>query len=318
MRSVHMVWCGGCHQMYSSPIVGTRYVETQAKSVLNPVRGMGFGWSANPYRGCVHGCHYCFARRYHAYLDLGVGDDFTGVILVKVNAVAVLRAELARQGWRRELVAVGTATDPYQPIEGRYRLTRGILEALIEAGTPASVVTKGPMVVRDIDVPTGRCREGARRNPVEPASLSGAPSQSLRGQDPPTVGARTRGGYVLACRPCGGCLAAFVGTTSTPASRPRSAGDWTGFAPTCGSCRSIERGDPGVPQGLGPPGRADRDRTVRTELGQGRVAVRGLRHRSSRGPRLRRRSQRADHRLPERALEPSDPGLTFRSGERGA
>ena len=130
----------------------TRYVETQAKSVLNAVRGMGFGWSANPYRGCVHGCHYCFARRYHAYLDLGVGEDFTGVILVKVNAVAVLRAELARPGWRRELVAVGTATDPYQPIEGRYRLTRGLLEALAEARTPASVVTKGPMVIRDVDV----------------------------------------------------------------------------------------------------------------------------------------------------------------------
>ena len=130
----------------------TRYVETQAKSVLNAVRGMAFGWSANPYRGCVHGCHYCFARRYHTYLDLGVGEDFTGVILVKVNAVAVLRAELARPGWRRELVAVGTATDPYQPIEGRYRLTRGLLEALAEARTPASVVTKGPLVIRDVDV----------------------------------------------------------------------------------------------------------------------------------------------------------------------
>jgi DNA repair photolyase len=134
--------------------VGTRYVETQAKSILNSVRGTGFGWSANPYRGCVHGCHYCFARRYHAYLDLGVGEDFTGVILVKVNAVSVLRAELARPGWRRELVAVGTATDPYQPIEGRYRLTRGILAALAESRTPVSVVTKGPMVVRDIDVLT--------------------------------------------------------------------------------------------------------------------------------------------------------------------
>jgi DNA repair photolyase len=134
--------------------MGTRYVETQAKSVLNRVSGMGFGWSANPYRGCVHGCHYCFARRYHTYLDLGVGEDFTGVILVKVNAVAVLRAEVARPGWRRELVAVGTATDPYQPIEGRYRLTRGILEALAEARTPASIVTKGPMVIRDIDVLT--------------------------------------------------------------------------------------------------------------------------------------------------------------------
>jgi DNA repair photolyase len=132
--------------------MATRYVETQAKSILNAVQGMAFRWSANPYRGCVHGCHYCFARRYHAYLDLGTGEDFTGVILVKVNAVSVLRAELSRPGWQRAMVAVGTATDPYQPIEGRYRLTRGILEALADARTPASVVTKGPMVIRDRDV----------------------------------------------------------------------------------------------------------------------------------------------------------------------
>ena len=142
--------------------MGPRYTETTAKSVLNPVLGMGFRWSVNPYRGCVHGCQYCFARRYHTYLDMSAGEDFSGVILVKVNAAAVLRRELARPGWRRELVAVGTATDPYQPIEGRYRLTRGILEALAEAGTPASVVTKGPMVVRDRDVlQTLRDRAGA-------------------------------------------------------------------------------------------------------------------------------------------------------------
>jgi DNA repair photolyase len=123
---------------------------------------MGFHWSANPYRGCVHGCHYCFARRYHAYLDLGTGDDFTGVIVVKVNAVEVLRRELSRPSWRRETVAVGTATDPYQPIEGRYRLTRGMLEALADARTPASIVTKGPMVIRDRDVlATLRDRAGA-------------------------------------------------------------------------------------------------------------------------------------------------------------
>jgi DNA repair photolyase len=134
--------------------MATRYIETQAKSVLNAVQGMGFRWSVNPYRGCVHGCHYCFARRYHAYLELGTGDDFTGVILVKVNAVSVLRKELSRPGWRPATVAVGTATDPYQPIEGRYRLTRGILEALADARTPASVVTKGPMVIRDRDVLT--------------------------------------------------------------------------------------------------------------------------------------------------------------------
>jgi len=116
---------------------------------------MAFGWSANPYRGCVHGCHYCFARRYHAYLELGTGDDFSSVIVVKVNAPEILRRELSRPGWRRQTVALGTATDPYQPIEGQYRLTRGMLEALADARTPASVVTKGPMVIRDRDVLTG-------------------------------------------------------------------------------------------------------------------------------------------------------------------
>ncbi|HZS34478.1 MAG TPA: radical SAM protein [Methylomirabilota bacterium] len=134
------------------PSVSSRYVEAPARSILNRVSGMGFRWSANPYRGCVHGCHYCFARRYHSYLDLDPSDDFTGVILVKVNAVEVLRAELRRPGWGREMVAVGTATDPYQPVEGRFRLTRGMLAALADASTPAGVVTKGPMVIRDRDV----------------------------------------------------------------------------------------------------------------------------------------------------------------------
>jgi DNA repair photolyase len=129
-----------------------RYEETEAKSVLNRVRGMGFAWSVNPCRGCVHGCHYCFARRYHTYLDLTPGDDFSRIIFVKTNAPAVLRAELSRPGWCREPVAVGTATDPYQPIEGRYRLTRGCLAALAGAATPTSLVTKGTMVVRDRDV----------------------------------------------------------------------------------------------------------------------------------------------------------------------
>jgi DNA repair photolyase len=124
---------------------------------------MGFAWSVNPYRGCVHGCHYCFARRYHTYLELGAGDDFSSVIIVKVNAPEVLRAELARPGWRRETVAIGTATDPYQPIEGRYRLTRGVLEALADARTPAGLVTKGTLVVRDRDVLSDLAtRAGAR------------------------------------------------------------------------------------------------------------------------------------------------------------
>jgi DNA repair photolyase len=113
---------------------------------------MPFKWTLNPYRGCTHGCHYCFARRYHVQFEMDSDDDFASVILVKGNFVEVLRRQLERPTWRREQVAVGTATDPYQPIEGRYRLTRGTIEALTDSRTPMGLVTKGPMVVRDRDV----------------------------------------------------------------------------------------------------------------------------------------------------------------------
>jgi DNA repair photolyase len=128
------------------------YQEVTCRSALNRVEGMPFNWTLNPYRGCTHGCHYCFARRYHVQFELDCGDQFASVILVKTNLVDVLERELAKRSWRRELVAVGTATDPYQPIEGRYRLTRRALEALVAARTPVGLVTKGPMAVRDKDL----------------------------------------------------------------------------------------------------------------------------------------------------------------------
>jgi DNA repair photolyase len=131
-----------------------RYQEVRCRSALNPVTGMPFRWTLNPYRGCTHGCHYCFARRYHEQFELGAGDEFATMILVKTNLPRVLRRELARRSWQRELVALGTATDPYQPIEGHYKLTRQSLEALCEARTPVGLVTKGPMVVRDADLLT--------------------------------------------------------------------------------------------------------------------------------------------------------------------
>lgn len=126
--------------------------EIECKSVLNRVTGMPFAWSANPYRGCAHACIYCYARETHTYLALDPGRSFQEVLFAKVNAPAVLRAELARPSWTREHVVVGTATDPYQPVEGKYRLTRRILEAFADFATPASVTTKGTLVVRDIDV----------------------------------------------------------------------------------------------------------------------------------------------------------------------
>jgi DNA repair photolyase len=128
------------------------YQEIRCRSALNSVEGMPFNWTLNPYRGCTHGCHYCFARKYQTHLELGADDEFASVIFVKVNFVDVLRKELAHPKWTRELAALGTATDPYQPIEGHYKISRATLAALVEGKTPVGLVTKGPMVVRDVDV----------------------------------------------------------------------------------------------------------------------------------------------------------------------
>ena len=129
-----------------------RYQEVRCRSALNPVKGMPFDWTLNPYRGCTHACHYCYARRYHTQFELGSDDEFASMIFVKTNVVEVLRRELLKPSWKNEYVAVGTATDCYQPIEGHYKLTRGALEALAEFGNPAGVITKGPMIVRDRDI----------------------------------------------------------------------------------------------------------------------------------------------------------------------
>ena len=130
----------------------TAYQEVLCRSALNRVHGMPFEWTLNPYRGCTHGCHYCFARRYHSQFEMNSSDEFASVILVKTNIADVLTREVDRPSWKRDRVAVGTATDPYQPIEGHYKLTRRSIEVLMRARTPIGLITKGPMVVRDIDV----------------------------------------------------------------------------------------------------------------------------------------------------------------------
>jgi DNA repair photolyase len=129
-----------------------RYQEVTCRSALNRVKGMPFQWTLNPYRGCTHGCHYCFARRYHVQFEMNTDDEYASVILVKQNFVSVLARELDRPSWTREQVAFGTATDPYQPIEGHYKLTRQAIQALTRGRTPMGLITKGPMIVRDIDV----------------------------------------------------------------------------------------------------------------------------------------------------------------------
>jgi DNA repair photolyase len=132
---------------------GITFHEVLAKSALNKVpkaAGLPFNWTVNPYRGCSHGCVYCFARNTHTYLDLDSGDDFDRQIIVKINIGDVLARELRRPTWTHEPVALGTNTDPYQRAEGRYRLMPGIIAALAGSGTPFSILTKGTTARRDL------------------------------------------------------------------------------------------------------------------------------------------------------------------------
>ncbi len=128
------------------------YVDAPCKSVLNRVEGMPFHWSINPYTGCAHACRYCYARAFYTRSEKGSAADFDSVVYVKSNAPEVLRGEVMKRSWKREMVVVGAATDPYQPGEAKFRITRGILETLLHARTPVSIITKGPLVLRDLDV----------------------------------------------------------------------------------------------------------------------------------------------------------------------
>ena len=134
--------------------LGINFHEVRAKSALNKVPGdyLPFNWTVNTFRGCSHACVYCFARNTHTYLDLNAGRDFEREIVVKVNSPELLRAELARPSWKRELVAIGTNTDPYQWAESKYRFMPPIIEALRDFETPLSVLTKSPLAVRDLDL----------------------------------------------------------------------------------------------------------------------------------------------------------------------
>lgn len=137
---------------------GVEVAELPCKSLLNRVHGMPFAWSINPYQGCYHQCVFCYARATHRYRELDGVAAWGSQLVAKVGAPAVLRRELARRSWRGEAVAIGTATDPYQAIEGRYRLTRGILAELARARNPGRLITRSPLVVRDRDVLAGLAR----------------------------------------------------------------------------------------------------------------------------------------------------------------
>ena len=131
---------------------GIEFLHVRAHRIVNEVPGapFGFRYSINAYRGCSHACTYCFARPTHTYLDLDADRDFERRIVVKVNAVSLLRRELDPRRWAGELIAMGTNTDPYQRAEGKYRLTRGLVEVLAEVGNPFSILTKSTLVLRDV------------------------------------------------------------------------------------------------------------------------------------------------------------------------
>jgi DNA repair photolyase len=133
-------------------MAGVEYREEPCKVALNRVKGMPFAWSLNPYMGCAHRCTFCYVRAFELRADRPSGDRYGRSIRVKINVAHVLRAELARRSRERETVSIGAATDPYQPAEGRYRLTRACVEVLRDARNPFHVITRSPMIVRDIDV----------------------------------------------------------------------------------------------------------------------------------------------------------------------
>ncbi|HXF71565.1 MAG TPA: radical SAM protein, partial [Actinomycetota bacterium] len=199
---------------------GITFIEVEAKTIINPVPGsfLPFRWTVNPYRGCTHACSYCFARVTHTYLDMDAGRDFETKIVVKVNAPEVLRAQLASRRWKGEPIAMGTATDPYQRAEGRYRLMRGILEALIAYRNPFSILTKGTLILRDLDLLV----RAARVTEVATAlSIGTLDEEAWRRSEPGTPHPRARLEAVRALNqagvPCGVLVAPVLpGITDHP------------------------------------------------------------------------------------------------------
>ncbi len=188
-----MARLGGLVRSVQTPeFAGVTFHEVRARSVLNRVpdqSAVPFRWTVNPWRGCTHACVYCFARGSHEWLELDTGRGFDTQIVVKTNAAEVLARELARPGWEREQVALGTNTDPYQRAEGRYRLMPGIIAALAESATPFSILTKGPLLRRDLSLLVEASRSVAVGLGVSIAILDPALHTSL---EPGTADPRAR------------------------------------------------------------------------------------------------------------------------------
>jgi DNA repair photolyase len=145
---------------------------------------IGFDRSINPYRGCEHGCIYCLARPTHAFHDLSPGLDFESKLFAKPEAAALLRAELAKPGYRARPMAMGTNTDPYQPIEAKWRITRSVLEVLAETKHPVTITTKSDRVLRDIDILAPMAAQGLASVALSVTSLTPAISRTLEPRAP--------------------------------------------------------------------------------------------------------------------------------------
>lgn len=201
---------GHLRTVRSPEYAGMAFHEVLAKSALNRVPGgssMPFSWTINPYRGCSHACVYCFARGSHRYLDFDTGKDFDAQIVVKVNVAEVLGRELARPGWGRECVALGTNTDPYQRAEGRYRLMPGIITALARSATPVSILTKGTLLRRDLPMLV----DASERVPVELAMSIAIGDHGLQQSiEPGTPTTRARLDTIAAARDAGLAADVFI------------------------------------------------------------------------------------------------------------
>ncbi|WP_425517115.1 radical SAM protein [Miltoncostaea marina] len=195
-------------------LAGLELLHVRARTIINrvpPASQMPFRWTINAYRGCSHACVYCFARPTHEFLGFGVGEDFERRIVVKVNAVERLRSELRAARWAGEPIAMGTNTDPYQPVEGRYRLTRGIVEELAAARNPFSILTKSTLITRDIDV----LAEAARHVEVQTGfSIGTLDEAAWRATEPHTPNPRRRVEALARLReagiPCGAFIAPVI------------------------------------------------------------------------------------------------------------
>ena len=211
--------------MFYTPGMRVEYREEPCRSALNRVKGMPFGWSLNPYTGCVHRCTFCYVRAFELRADRPADDRYGRSIRVKVNVADVLARELARPSWSDEKIAIGAATDPYQPAEGRYRLTRACIEVLGRAATPFSIITRGPLIVRDVDVlaDAAQTNEGLGHVLGADARPGGlADDRAGHGASAPTAAGSLRSSSTPGSRRASAWRRSSLASPTDPSSSPRS------------------------------------------------------------------------------------------------